>query len=224
MLAGKPQQIARKEGSMSTNLTMIENTRIVAIVRLTHYERALEVASALVGGGIPVIEFTLTGRGASEAIARTRAELGANALIGAGTVLTTSDVEEVTAAGAQFVVTPVLGHAVIAACHAHDIPIICGALTPSEMQAAYEAGAAMVKVFPARQMGPQYLRDVLAPLPHLRLVPTGGISAQNASEYLKAGASAVGIGGSLVSEEAVAAGDWAKITQQARACVEATRA
>lgn len=206
---------------MSTDLTTIESTRIIAIVRLKEYNQALDLARALIAGGISVIEFTLTGRGAVEAIARTRAELGASALIGAGTVLTTRDVAEVATAGAQFVVTPVLSLPVIEASHAQNMPIICGALTPSEMQTAYEAGAEMVKVFPARQVGPQYLRDILAPLPHLRLVPTGGIDAHNAADYLKAGAVAVGIGGSLVAEQAVAVGDWERITRHARACVDA---
>jgi 2-dehydro-3-deoxyphosphogluconate aldolase/(4S)-4-hydroxy-2-oxoglutarate aldolase len=206
---------------MTMDLTAIEQTRLIAIVRLKEYSQALEVAQALVAGGISVIEFTLTGKGAAEAIARTRAEPGLRALIGAGTVLQTSEVAEMAAAGAQFVVTPVFSQRIIDACHAHQLPIICGALTPTEMQAAYEAGAEMIKVFPARQVGAQYLRDVLAPLPHLRLVPTGGISARNAREYLQAGAVAVGLGGNLVSEEAVAAGDWARITRQARECVEA---
>lgn len=208
---------------MSTDLTAIEFTRIIAIVRLKDYNQALEVARALMAGGISVIEFTLTGRGAIEAIARTRAELGSNVLVGAGTVLTRNQVAEVATAGAQFVVTPVLSLPVIEASHAHNVPVICGALTPSEIQTAHEAGAEMVKVFPARQVGPHYLRDILAPLPHLRLVPTGGIDAHNAADYLKAGAVAVGIGGSLVAEQAVAAGDWGRITQQARLCVNAVQ-
>lgn len=206
---------------MSTDLTAIERTRLIAVVRLKAYDRALEVAQALIAGGISVIEFTLTGKGAGEAIARTRAELGERALIGAGTVLQPSDVAQVVAAGAQFVVTPVFNPRVIDACRAHELPIICGALTPTEMQSACEAGAAMIKVFPARQVGPQYLRDILAPLPHLRLVPTGGIDARNLSDYLQAGAVAVGLGGKLIPEVAVEAQDWAEITRRARECVNA---
>ena len=100
--------------------------------------------------------------------------------------------------------------------------MICpGALTPTEILEADEAGAAMIKVFPARQVGPQYLRDLLAPLPHLRLVPTGGVTLQNASAYLQAGAVAVGVGGNLISEQAVAARDWAQITRQAQEYVQA---
>jgi 2-dehydro-3-deoxyphosphogluconate aldolase / (4S)-4-hydroxy-2-oxoglutarate aldolase len=209
---------------MSPDLTLIARTRLIAIVRLEHYGAALEVARALLAGGISVIEFTLTGRGATQAIASTRAALGDSALIGAGTVMNPDAVADVARAGAQFVVTPVLRHSVIEACLARDIPIICGALTPSEILEADEAGATMVKVFPARQVGPQYLRDILAPLPHLRLVPTGGINLQNAGAYLQAGAVAVGIGGNLISEQAVAAGDWAQMTRQAQEYVQAIQA
>lgn len=208
---------------MSADLTLIERTRVIAIVRLKEYDRALEVARALLAGGISVIEFTLTGQGVAEAIASTRAELGERALIGAGTVLRPGEVAEVAAAGAQFVVTPILNLKVIEACHAHDLPIACGALTPTEIQNAHEAGAAMVKVFPARQVGAQYLRDILAPLPHLRLVPTGGINVRNINEYLKAGAFATGVGGNLVSQEAVAVGNWEEITRQAREYVDAVQ-
>jgi 2-dehydro-3-deoxyphosphogluconate aldolase/(4S)-4-hydroxy-2-oxoglutarate aldolase len=209
---------------MSTEPDMIARTRLMAIVRLEYYDRALEVAQALLAGGIPVIEFTLTGRGAAEAIATTRAALGDRALVGAGTVLHPGAVADVVSAGAQFVVTPVLRHTVIEACLARNVPIICGAFSPSEILEADEAGAAMVKVFPAREMGPQYVRDILAPLPHLRLVPTGGINLQNAGAYLQAGAVAVGIGGNLISEQAVAAGDWMQITRQAQEYVQAIQA
>ncbi len=204
---------------MSTDLTMLEHIRLVAVVRLKAYDRALEVAQALVAGGISVIEFTLTGRGAVEAIARIRTELGTKALIGAGTVIQSDEVAQVADAGAQFVVTPIFHTRLINACHAHQIPIICGALTPTEMQAAYESGAEMIKVFPAHQMGAQYLRDVLAPLPHLRLVPTGGVHTGDIREYLQSGAVAVGLGSNLVSEASVAAHNWAEITRRARECV-----
>ena len=208
---------------MSTGLLPITHTRIIAIVRLENYDRAQEVARALIAGGISAIEFTLTGKGAVTAIARTREAFGDAALIGAGTVLTTSDVQDVVSAGAQFVVTPVLNHKVIAACHHSNVPIVCGALTPTELQTAYEAGAEMLKVFPARQFGPQYIRDLLVPLPHMRLVPTGGVSPQNAAAYIKAGAVAVGMGGNLVSERAVASGDWMHITRQAQECIQAVQ-
>jgi 2-dehydro-3-deoxyphosphogluconate aldolase/(4S)-4-hydroxy-2-oxoglutarate aldolase len=209
---------------MSTIIDAILETRIIAIVRLERYDRAVEITRALLAGGISVVEFTLTGGGAYDAIAATRAALGDAAQIGVGTVL---NVEAATAsidAGAQFVVTPTTSPAVIRACVARGTPILSGALTPTEALMAHEAGADMVKLFPARFGGPQYLRDMLAPLPFLRIVPTGGVSAENARAYIDAGAVAVGIGGSLITAQAVAQADWARITAGARSVVEAIKA
>jgi 2-dehydro-3-deoxyphosphogluconate aldolase/(4S)-4-hydroxy-2-oxoglutarate aldolase len=206
---------------MTSIIDRVLQTRIVAVVRLEQYDQALAVAEALLDGGVSAIEFTLTGAGALEAIAETRRALGDNAQIGVGTVLAPEAASAAIEAGAQFVVTPAVRPLVVATCRAHGIPILCGALTPTEVLTAHEAGADMIKVFPARAAGPHYLRDLLAPLPGLRLVPTGGIDAGNARTYLDAGAVAVGIGGKLVAAEAVASGDWGRITAQARACVEA---
>lgn len=195
--------------------------RIVAIVRLENYDSAVEVAQALREGGITVVEFTLTGTGASRAVSACRAALGDSMLVGVGTVLDAAAADETIDAGAQFVVTPALRPAVIGASRARGVPVLCGALTPSEALAAHELGAAMVKIFPARAFGPSYIKDLLAPLPFLRLVPTGGISAENARAYLSAGAVAVGIGGNLVSAQAVAARDWGAISGAAAACCAA---
>ena len=209
---------------MSAIIDAILETRIVAIVRLERYDRAVEITRALLEGGISVVEFTLTGAGAYDAIAATRAALGDAAQIGVGTVLNADTAEASISAGAQFVVTPTMSPAVIRACVARSTPILCGALTPTEALAAHEAGADMVKLFPARLGGPQYLRDILAPLPFLRIVPTGGVGAENARAYLDAGAVAVGIGGSLITAQAVAQEDWDRITAGARAVVEAIKA
>jgi 2-dehydro-3-deoxyphosphogluconate aldolase / (4S)-4-hydroxy-2-oxoglutarate aldolase len=206
---------------MTTVLDAIMAARIVAIVRLERYDRAVEIAGALLAGGIPAIEFTLTGAGAHTAITACRKALGDRAQIGVGSVLLPADADAVIEAGAQFVVTPALRPAVIAACQARGAPILCGALTPTEALTAHEAGADMIKIFPARLGGPQYIRDLLAPLPFLKLAPTGGIGAENARAYLDAGAAAVGIGGNLVSAAAVAEGDWRRIEAAARAVVEA---
>jgi 2-dehydro-3-deoxyphosphogluconate aldolase/(4S)-4-hydroxy-2-oxoglutarate aldolase len=208
---------------MTTVLDAIAAARIVAIVRLERYDRAAELGRALLAGGISALEFTLTGAGAHAAIGAARAALGDAAQIGVGSVLSTSDAEAAIAAGAQFVVTPALRLDVIAACRARGVPILCGAFTPTEALTAHEAGADMVKIFPARLGGPQYIRDILAPLPQLRLVPTGGVSAENARAYLEAGAAAVGIGGNLVSPAAVAEGDWGRIEAAARAVIEAVK-
>jgi 2-dehydro-3-deoxyphosphogluconate aldolase/(4S)-4-hydroxy-2-oxoglutarate aldolase len=205
---------------MNTHEAVLQS-RIVAIIRLEQYDRAVEIARALLEGGISVLEFTLTGAGAHEAISATRAALGDAIHVGVGSVTEPTAAREAISAGAQFVVTPVLRPLVIEACRALSTPILCGALTPTELLTAHEAGADMVKFFPARLGGPAYLRDVLAPLPQLRLVPTGGISAENARAYLDAGAVAVGMGGNLVPAQAVAQGDWARITAAARECATA---
>ncbi|HSH78849.1 MAG TPA: bifunctional 4-hydroxy-2-oxoglutarate aldolase/2-dehydro-3-deoxy-phosphogluconate aldolase [Herpetosiphonaceae bacterium] len=206
---------------MTQILDSLLATRIIAVVRLERYDQAVPVAEALLQGGISAIEFTLTGSGALEAVAKVRAALGTAAQIGVGTVLAPDAAEAAISAGAEFVVTPAVRPAVIATCRAHGVPILSGALTPTEVLAAHEAGADAIKIFPARAVGPQYLRDLLAPLPGLLLVPTGGIDAGNARAYLDAGAVAVGIGGSLVSAQAVTRQDWSQITSTARACVEA---
>jgi 2-dehydro-3-deoxyphosphogluconate aldolase/(4S)-4-hydroxy-2-oxoglutarate aldolase len=208
---------------MSAVVDAILETRVVAIVRLERYDRAVEIARALLDGGISVVEFTLTGVGAYDAIAATRAALGDAVQVGVGTVLNVDAAAAAIGSGAQFVVTPTMSPAVIRACVARGTPILSGALTPTEALTAHESGADMVKLFPARFGGPQYLRDILAPLPFLKIVPTGGVGAENARAYLDAGAVAVGIGGSLISAQAVAQADWAKIAAGARAVVEALR-
>ncbi|GAB4431873.1 MAG: bifunctional 4-hydroxy-2-oxoglutarate aldolase/2-dehydro-3-deoxy-phosphogluconate aldolase [Chloroflexi bacterium OHK40] len=201
----------------------ILSTRIVAIVRLDEYSKAVEVARALVEGGVTALEFTLTGKGAVAAVGAVRAALGDAACVGVGSVLHPEEVAAAVDGGAEFVVTPALRPAVIAACVNRRVLALSGGLTPTELLAAHEAGAALVKLFPARLGGPAYLKDVLAPLPFLKLVPTGGVSAENARDYLAAGAAALGIGGNLIPARAVAAGDWSAITSTARACVAAVR-
>jgi len=208
---------------LSTVIDAILETKIVAIVRLERYDRAVEITRALLAGGISVVEFTLTGAGAYAAIAATRAALDDQVQVGVGTVLNVDAATASIDAGAQFVVTPTTSAAVIRACVARGTPILSGALTPTEALTAHEAGASMVKLFPARFGGPQYLRDILAPLPFLQIVPTGGVGAENARAYIDAGAVAVGIGGSLITAQAVAQADWGRITAGARAVVEAVK-
>ena len=199
----------------------ILKTRMIAILRLEQYDRAIKIAEALLAGGISVIEVTLTGRGANQAITSIRRKTGDRARVGVGTVLHPQAVEEAVTAGAEFVVTPVLRTSIVAACQSLQVPIICGALTPTEALTAYEAGADLIKIFPARFGGPAYLRDLLGPLPQLRMVPTGGVSVENARAYIEAGAVAVAAGGNLVPSQAVANEDWVTISANARAYVEA---
>jgi 2-dehydro-3-deoxyphosphogluconate aldolase/(4S)-4-hydroxy-2-oxoglutarate aldolase len=195
--------------------------KIVAVIRLDDYTRGVEVAQALVAGGITVLEFTLTGQGALEAISAARQALGDAGCVGVGTVLRPKDARSAIDAGAQFVVTPVVNRQVIAACTKRQTLVLCGGLTPSELLEAYEEGAELVKVFPAQLGGPRFIKDVLAPLPFLKLVPTGGVSPENARDYLAAGAVAVGIGGNLVSNKLVEANAFDRITANALACMDA---
>ena len=197
--------------------------KIIAIIRLDDYARAVAVARALVEGGVPVLEFTLTGQGAIEAVVAVRKALGEAVCAGVGSVLHADDARAAIDSGAQFVVTPALRKPVIAACVSRNTPIVCGGFTPTELLEAHEAGAEFVKVFPAQLGGPRYLKDVLAPLPFLKLVPTGGVSAENARDYLAAGAVALGIGGNLISKQAVANGAFDQITAAARTVMAAIR-
>jgi 2-dehydro-3-deoxyphosphogluconate aldolase/(4S)-4-hydroxy-2-oxoglutarate aldolase len=206
-----------------TVVEQILHEKIVAIIRLDNYDTAVEVATALAQGGVPILEFTLTGKGAIEAISSVKTKLGDKCTVGVGSVLETQDAIAAIDAGAQFVVTPAFRRAVIAASLDHKTPVLSGGLTPTELLQAHEAGCELVKLFPAQLGGPRYLKDVLAPMPFLKLVPTGGVSPENAQGYLAAGAVALGIGGNLISKQAVAARDFEKITEAARKVVASVR-
>lgn len=206
---------------METVVDTIQTKRVIAIVRLEQYDCAVEIAQALKEGGVTIVEFTLTGQGAFAAVDAVRATFGDTMQVGLGTVLHTYEVREALAAGVQFVVTPVVLPEVIAVCQVMGMPLVCGAFTPTEIFQAHNAGATMVKLFPASAVGPMYVRNVLGPLPQVQLVPTGGIDPSTVRGYLDAGAVAVGLSNNLVSPKAVDQGDWVSITTQARACVAA---
>src|SRR6266542_939304 len=177
-------------------------TPVIAIVRLADSAGVDRALRALIDGGIPALEVTLTTPGALKALAEARAALDGSACL---------------EAGARFLVTPTVAPHVVAVGTRAGVPVICGGLTPTELAAAHDAGAYAVKVFPAKAFGPGYLRDVLAPMPHLRLVPTGGIDPSNVADYARAGAVAVGAGNALVDPGLVTAGDWAELTRRAGA-------
>jgi 2-dehydro-3-deoxyphosphogluconate aldolase/(4S)-4-hydroxy-2-oxoglutarate aldolase len=197
--------------------------KVVAVVRLDSAEKLVKVAEALKEGGITTIEFTMSSPGVLDMIREATAHFGDEVLMGAGTVLDPETARAAILAGAEFIVTPTLNLATIKLCRRYGKPIVPGALTPTEILTAWEAGADMVKLFPASTVGPGYLKAVLAPLPQLRLVPTGGVSADNAAEYLRAGATALGIGGKLVDKTAVARGDWPAITAEAQRLMSAVQ-
>jgi len=195
--------------------------KVVAVVRLENGDQLIKVAQALKAGGISAIEFTVPTPNSLEMIKQAATYFGDEVIMGAGTVLDPETARAAILAGAQFIVTPALKLATIELCHRYGKPIIPGALTPTEILSAWEAGADMVKVFPADSMGPEYIKAVLAPLPQVRLAPTGGVSADNAANYLKAGATALGVGGKLVDKAAVARGDWEAITAEAERLMNA---
>ncbi|MCY4464079.1 MAG: bifunctional 4-hydroxy-2-oxoglutarate aldolase/2-dehydro-3-deoxy-phosphogluconate aldolase [Chloroflexi bacterium] len=201
-------------------LEIIAKHKLVAIVRLDDLSIADELLDALVAGGIRAIEFTLTNPRATETIAAMRSRVGEGIVIGAGSVIHAEQVRAVAAAGAQFVVSPITKREVLDECAAQALPAMPGAFTPSEIQQAWEWGAAVVKVFPANNLERRFIKDVLAPLPHLRLMPTGGVSLENLREYLEMGAFALGIGSSLINNQAVADRDWDALRDNARTYVE----
>ena len=174
----------------------------------------------MIEGGIRAIEFTLTNPDACATIAEIRQHVDDSVAVGAGSVITAEQVWAVADAGAQFVVSPVWKRAVNTACHEAELPFMPGAFTPSEIQQAWEWGASAVKVFPANHLGPRYFKDVLAPLPHLRLMPTGGVSLDNMRQWLDHGAFALGVGSSLINNEAVADGNWERLRRNARRYVD----
>lgn len=199
----------------------IEESGVVAVVRLEDLSDAVHVARALAAGGVRGIEFTFTNPRAAAAITAAREALGDEALIGAGSVLDAETARIAILAGAQFVVTPVTRVETIQLCTRYGVPIMSGAFTPTEILTAWEAGSAMVKVFPATALGPGYLKDVRGPLPQVKLIPTGGVSAGNAGDFIRAGASAVALGSALVDPKLVAAGAWSELTARAQAVHDA---
>ena len=202
------------------SLDRVLKSAIVAIVRAPSGELLADVAEALHAGGVDVIEVTFTVPRAERVIEQVAGRLGDKILLGAGTVLDTETARVALAAGAEFIVSPTVNLDVIRFCRRYDKLVMPGALTPTEILSAWEAGADVVKVFPCDALGPGYLKAVLAPLPQVRLMPTGGVDLNNAASFLQAGACALGVGGSLVEKQAVADGNLKQIEEQARRFVE----
>ena len=200
----------------------ITATGIVAIIRAESTRRVRATVDQLVSAGVSCVEITLTTPGATAEIAALAAAFGADACIGAGTVLTAAQAADCIAAGATFLVAPSTVPEVVETARRAGVPCLPGALTPSEIVAAWASGAAAVKLFPAWLGGPRYVREVRAPLPDIPLVPTGGISVDDIPEYLSAGATAIGIGSSLFGD-ALRDGDLDSLRQRAEHVVRAVR-
>lgn len=195
----------------------IEQERVIAVIRMDNLDGAVNLASALVSGGVGIVEFTYTNRLAGQAIEAVRTALGDSCLVGAGTVLDSETARAAILSGAQFLVTPTFNPGTVATARRYGVTTVIGAFTPTEMLNASEAGADYIKVHPANIGGPQYFKDVLAPLPHLKLIPSGGVSLDTARGFIEAGAVAVAAGSSLVGRGALSEDDLKLVTEKAAA-------
>ena len=202
----------------------IEDCGVVAVIRLPDPSKVRAVAEALAAGGVKALEVTMTVPRAIELIGEIAPTLPDGFVIGAGTVLDADTAHAAILAGARFIVGPVFRPAVIGVCHRYGVAAIPGCFSPTEILTAWEAGADVVKVFPATALGPTFFKDVRGPLPQLKLMPTGGVSLDNAADWIRAGAVAIGVGTALVDAKLVAAGDFAAISGRAARFVEAVRA
>lgn len=212
--------------SRESDLQRVLDTGIVSIIRADSGEQLVDVATALYEGGIDVIEVTFTVPGVLDIISAVRKKLGDRILLGAGTVLDTETARAAILAGAEFIVTPTVNVDVIKMCNRYSKVIMPGGFTPTEVLTAWEAGADIVKVFPADTGGPSHLKALHGPLPQIRLLPTGGVDLETLPGFIKAGACAVGLGSALVEKHAVASGDMNRISSLAEqyvALVKKTR-
>ena len=195
---------------------VIEDAGAVAVIRLKDASQVPVVVDTLVAGGVRALEITMTIPRAIEVIRSIAGSLPEGVILGAGTVLEADTARRVIDAGAQFVVAPTLDANTIAVCHDRQVAVMPGCFSPTEIYRAWQLGADVVKVFPATSLGPGFIKDVRGPLPEIKLMPTGGVTPENAGDWIKAGAAAVGIGSSLVDAKAVAAGDFRRIEDAAR--------
>ena len=204
-------------------LRVIIDCGVVAVVRVGSAREALEVCPAIARGGVKPVEVTMTVPNAIDVIKEFKSTVKDEVLVGAGTVLDPETARAAILAGVDYIVTPTLNLKVIEMCHRYGIVVIPGAFTPTEILTAWEAGADIVKVFPAGVAGPQYLRDIKGPLPQVRLLPTGGVTLENTPDFIKAGAVAVAVGTALVDKKLVAEKKFDLIIERARQFVEAVR-
>lgn len=209
--------------SRAAQLQQVLDGGIVAIVRSPDPSRLVDVAHALADGGVTVLEVTFTVPDALDVIRAVRKSLGNRVLVGAGTVLDTETARAAFLAGAEFVVSPTINLDVIRLCNRYDKLVMPGAFTPTECLAAWEAGADIVKVFPAEVLGPAFFKAMRGPLPQIRLMPTGGVDLSTIGDFVRAGAVALGVGSQLVEPKAIAAGNFERIRELAGQFVAGVR-
>jgi 2-dehydro-3-deoxyphosphogluconate aldolase / (4S)-4-hydroxy-2-oxoglutarate aldolase len=204
-------------------LRRILDSGVAAVIRAKSSEHLIRVADAIKAGGVDCIEVTMTTPDALQVIAEVSARYGDEVLIGVGTVLDPETARAAILAGAEFVVGPTLNLDVIRMAHRYDKVVLPGAYTPTEILTAWEHGADLVKVFPAGSLGPGFFKDVRGPLPQVRMVPTGGVDLTTAGAFIKAGAAALCVGTAMMPSDAIAAGDFGKVTELAAEFVRIVR-
>ena len=196
---------------------------IIAVIRTERADQVMPVCEALLAGGVSALEITLTVPDALKLIGAVSRQFGARAVVGAGSVLNAAAAREVLDAGAEYLVSPITRAEIAAVGRTAGRPVMLGAYTPSEAQAAHEAGADFVKLFPADTLGPGYIKALRAPMPHLRIVPTGGVNLQNAADFFAAGCAALGLGSSLLLADVIREKKWSELTRLAAEYVAIAR-
>lgn len=205
-------------------IEQIETLGLVPVVRAASADEAMRVIDAIKEGGVSVLEITMTVPGAVKVIEEVAARYGEEATVGAGTVLDPETARACILAGAQFVISPALNLETISLCRRYSVAVMPGALTPTEVVTAWQAGADLVKIFPCGSMGgASYIKNLKGPLPHIKFIPTGGVSLKTAADFIKAGSSALGVGTDLVDVKAIRAGDARVVTERARQFTEIIR-
>lgn len=197
-------------------MRIIRESGVIAIMRARSSDQLMQAAEAISSGGVQAIEVTMTTPGALGVIEQATAKYGTDSLFGVGTVLDAETARAAILAGAQFVVAPTFNDALVRMCRRYSIPVFPGAYTPTEILAAWEAGADMVKVFPASVGGPGLIKAIKAPLPQVELVPVGGVNLETTADFIRAGAAAVGVGSALIDNKLLESGDFATLTDRAR--------
>ena len=201
----------------SEDLQRLVDSGVVAVMRGADADTIIDVADALEAGGVTAFEITADNPDAMDLIEEVSASFSTDeAIVGAGTVLDAETARAAIASGAEFVVGPTVDEGVVETCNRYGTLVAPGALTPTEAVSAYEAGADLVKIFPASSMGPSHLSSIAGPLPQIPLMPTGGVDLDNVADYVEAGAVVVGAGSAIMNDDAIAAGDFEAITETAR--------
>jgi 2-dehydro-3-deoxyphosphogluconate aldolase/(4S)-4-hydroxy-2-oxoglutarate aldolase len=201
-------------------LDEIFKRKVVAVLRVKEEDKLKKVIQAIADGGVSVAEITMTVPNAIKLIEKMSIELDENIIIGVGSVLNKKTAEDAIKAGAKYVVSPILKKEIIEMAQKYDVPVMPGCFTPTEIYSAFEMGADIAKVFPADVVGMPFFKAILAPMPHLKLMPTGGVSLTNAGDWLKAGACAVGIGSALLDDKAIKEENYLKLTENAKTIMD----